>query len=89
MERAGTIKLKIIATVATVQAQPYDCGGPERTVNALANAVMRVAPMFMRARETGAVSTAPPSREQWKQQLLEQGRAFCARYPDDAVCGNR
>lgn len=77
----------------SAQAQTYGACEPERTINALANAVLRVAPVFMKPRapaETvGAAPSAPPAsltREQWKQSLIEQGRMFCARYPDDSVC---
>ncbi|MFY9624355.1 MAG: hypothetical protein WAL02_05815 [Rhodoplanes sp.] len=81
----------------SAQAQTYGPCGPERTIDALANAVLRVAPIFMKPRaqaETvGAAPSAPPpppalTREQWKQSLIEQGRMFCARYPDDSVCGS-
>ena len=77
----------------SAQAQTYGPCGPERTIDALANAVLRVAPIFMKPRaqaETvGAAPSAPAlTREQWKQSLIEQGRMFCARYPDDSVCGS-
>ncbi len=84
-------------TCTGAQAQTYGPCGPERTINALANAVLRVAPIFMKPRahaETvGAAPSAPLppaslTREQWKQSLIEQGRMFCARYPDDSVCGS-
>jgi hypothetical protein len=71
---------------------------PERTINALANAVTRVAPLFIKPRaapETLGLAPLPPppsapqpsmTREEWKQSLIEQGRRFCERYPDDSVC---
>ncbi|MFZ1884601.1 MAG: hypothetical protein WAU53_13615 [Rhodoplanes sp.] len=85
----------LACTCTSAQAQTYGPCGPERTIDALANAVLRVAPIFMKPRahaETvGAAPSAPPAsltREQWKQSLIEQGRMFCARYPDDSVCGS-
>jgi hypothetical protein len=96
-----TIKsIALAAVLACVcsgaQAQNYGPCGPERTIDALASAVLRVAPIFMKPRapaETvGAAPSAPPpaslTREQWKQSLIEQGRMFCARYPDDSVCAS-
>jgi hypothetical protein len=84
----------LVCACTGAQAQSYGPCGPERTIDALANAVLRVAPIFMKPRahaETvGAAPSAPPpptpTREQWKQSLIEQGRMFCARYPDDSVC---
>lgn len=95
-----TTKFIVLAAALTcactsAQAQTYGPCSPERTINALANAVLRVAPIFMKPRahaETvGAAPSAPPpslTREQWKQSLIEQGRMFCERYPDDDVCGS-
>ena len=85
------VLVTVVALLATsAQAQPYGSCEPERVIGAMMNAVMRVAPMFTRPRETtGAAVAAPPpslTREEWKRSLIDQGRAFCARYPDDGVC---
>jgi hypothetical protein len=89
------LAVALAGACTSAQAQDYGSCGPERTINALANAVLRVAPVFMKPRahaETvGAAPSAPPAsltREEWKQSLIEQGRMFCARYPDDSVCGS-
>jgi len=90
-----SIALAAVLACSGAQAQTYGPCEPERTIDALASAVLRVAPIFMKPRahaETvGAAPSAPPppaslTREQWKQSLIEQGRMFCARYPDDSVC---
>lgn len=63
---------------------------PERAIDALASAVARVAPLFTRQRvgPTGpAVPPRPLSRDEWREQIIAQGREFCAAYPDDRVCG--
>jgi len=78
-----------LATTAAL-AQNYPCE-PARTIDALAAAVQRVAPMFIRPRAapvetTGAAPAAPPPRDEWKRRLMEGGRQFCAAYPDDEVC---
>jgi hypothetical protein len=76
----------------SAQAQAYGPCAPERTIDALANAVLRVAPLFVKPKAQPAAQIEPAAqqamgREQWKQHLIDQGRRFCEQYPDDVVCG--
>lgn len=77
------------------KAQPYESCEPERVIDSLADAVLRVAPLFIKPKSAPAPqpvaqaeSTRPlgMTREQWKQSLLDGTRRFCIQYPDDQVC---
>lgn len=84
--------------VSGARAQPYGSCEPERVIHSLADAVLRVAPLFIKPKHQPApqpVAQVEPSqplhppgmtREQWKQALLDGARRFCVQYPDDAVC---
>jgi hypothetical protein len=90
--------LALVLGTTAAQSQSYYGGcpnpDPERVINSLANAVMRVAPMFGRQQvhrppeTTGEAPSPSPSmsREPWKARLLAEGRKFCATYSDDPVC---
>lgn len=80
------------------QAQPYGPCQPERVIDSLADAVLRVAPLFIKPKSTPAPQPVaqvevpqplhPPgmTREQWKHSLVDGARRFCVQYPDDEVC---
>lgn len=84
--------------VAQAQAQPYGSCEPERVINSLADAVLRVAPLFIKPKAAPALQPvaqvetpqtlqpADMTREQWKQSLLDGARKYCVQYPDDTIC---
>ena len=90
-------KPAVLVFVNSAQAQSYNNGGPcgpERTIDALANAVIR-APIFRKPRAapvetTGVAPASPPApqpsmtREQWKQSLIEPGGSFASSPPTDS-----
>lgn len=93
----------VLAAVAlpplgAAQAQPYGTCEPERVINSLADAVLRVAPLFIKPKPGPAlqpvaeVETSQPlqppgmTREQWKQSLVDGARRFCVQYPSDEIC---
>lgn len=88
MTRIVLIAALVVASTAA-HAQPA-CP-PERTIDALASAVARVAPLFTRPRAGPQGGPAPQphplSRDERREQIIAQGREFCAAYPDDRVCG--
>lgn len=97
--KTGGAVLALLAFATVARAEPYygPCG-PERVIDSLATAVLRVAPLFMKPKSHPApqpVAQVEPSRqfdpsdmtrEQWKQYLIDGGRKFCVQYPDDEVC---
>jgi hypothetical protein len=83
----------VLTLISSAQAQQYGQCEPERVINSLTTAVLRVAPLSNQnhnQRRNRIAQTEPPplgmTREQWKQSLIEGGRRFCAQYPDDEVC---
>jgi hypothetical protein len=84
--------------LSSAQAQPYGSCPPERVIDSLADAVLRVAPLFIKRKSApvpqpvaqvgGPQPLNPPgiTREQWKQALIDGARRFCVQYPDDEVC---
>jgi hypothetical protein len=91
----GAVSVAVVLTlISSAQAQQYGQCEPERVINSLTTAVLRVAPLFIKPKSQPApqpiAQTEPPplgmTREQWKQSLIEGGRRFCAQYPDDEVC---
>ena len=98
MRASYSAMITLTAMLACTSAQAQGPCEPERTINALANAVIRAAPLFRKPKApeaVGAAPSAPPppstaqppmTREAWKQSLIEQGRRFCQQYPDDSVC---
>jgi hypothetical protein len=104
MSRLLTTSAVIIGAIAlsppgVAQAQPYGSCEPERVINSLADAVLRVAPLFVKPRPASALQPVaqvespqplqPPgmTREQWKRSLLDGARRYCVQYPDDPICG--
>lgn len=90
-----------LPALSVAQAQPYGACEPERVINSLADAVLRVAPLFIKPKSASALqpvaqveppqssqSLQPPgmTREQWKQSLLDGARKYCVQYPDDTIC---
>lgn len=95
---AVVLAASALPLLSGAQAQPYGSCEPERVINSLADAVLRVAPLFIKpksgpvpqpvAQVEGPQPLHPPgmTREQWKQSLVDGARRFCVQYPDDEVC---
>lgn len=91
----GAVSVAVVLTlISSAHAQQYGQCEPERVINSLTTAVLRVAPLFIKPKSQPApqpiAQTEPPplgmTREQWIQSLIERGWRFCDQYPDDQVC---